>query len=255
MSACCSTRATSRSPAAIRSRCSTGISTRVCHVHCKDVRPADHQAGAQPQLEFSRRGDQRRIHRARRRRGRLPVDHRAPEAARLSWLAGGRSGTGPGRRAELRVRARRATDIARAGRCAAESPTTPCRRQHESARQGVARRPDDRARDAAIGRLEAMSDSPRIGSRRDEVVHVLRSRARGVHRRAAGRGDDRNGRSPRGTSLGTRDSVFEDAAPYAVYVPPNVARDSARPTATPRSAWRARRPRRVSGAADRAARR
>ncbi len=77
---------------------------RVCHVHCKDVRPDVDQARAQPQLELSRVGDQRRVHRARRRRDRLRRAAGDPARARLCRLARRRGGAGPGRRAELRVR-------------------------------------------------------------------------------------------------------------------------------------------------------
>jgi 5-deoxy-D-glucuronate isomerase len=42
--------------------------------------------------------------------------------------------------------------------------------------------------------------------------------------------------------LGSRDSVFEDTAPYAVYLPPGLAA-TIRAIVMPKSAWRARPPR------------
>ena len=112
------------------------------------------EARAQPQLEFSRRGDQRRVHRAGRRRGGFPGDHRASEAAGLSRLAGGRSRTGPGGRAIVRVCEERLH-----GRCDRWSThrstpwTRPGRRQHEFIGEGAARGPDNRAGDAGVGVL------------------------------------------------------------------------------------------------------
>jgi 5-deoxy-glucuronate isomerase len=55
-----------------------------------------------------------------------------------------------------------------------------------------------------------------------DIVHVHEAAARSVHRRVVGDGEHRSG-DHKWEKLGSRDSVFEDTSPYAVYLPPKLA--------------------------------
>jgi inosose dehydratase len=71
---------------------------RVGHIHAKNVRGGDGRGGGRAS-ELSRRRAARRLHRARRSRGRGRLPARPPDRgrARLSGLAGDRGRAGPGR--------------------------------------------------------------------------------------------------------------------------------------------------------------
>ncbi len=100
--------------------------------------PAGDQAGAQSQLELSRGGDQRRVHRAGRRRDRFRALRQAAATTTTIGLAGGRGRAGSGRGAELPLRRKGLPSFARPGRPCAVAMAR--RRQHELAGQGETRR-------------------------------------------------------------------------------------------------------------------
>ena len=95
---------------------------RVCHVHCKDVRPEIIKLARNRNWSFL----DAVINGAFTVPGdgavEFPGDHRALEAAWISRLARGRGGTGSGHGASLCVCAKGLSDAARAGRCTARQP-------------------------------------------------------------------------------------------------------------------------------------
>ena len=79
--------------------------------------------GAESQLELSRVGDQRRVHRPGRRRGRFRGLARAAAAKRLPGLAGRRGRAGSGRCAQLSLCRARLPPFARPGRTIRQART------------------------------------------------------------------------------------------------------------------------------------
>ena len=133
------------------------------------------QARAQPQLELPRIGDQRRVHRARRRRRRLPG---ADAACCASTATKAGSWSKPSRTRW----SRRATSTRTRDSDTLEGIACAC---HESARQGAAHGPRHRRRSRRSPPDGSTSASRRIAWRRAKRMSFATGQQRGLHRRPA----------------------------------------------------------------------